>query len=88
MLLGNISHLYFCLQENKCAAHPQSMGYATSYKWTNARYVCALVETFKHNKSIHGLRVRIVDRHHSHKTLEAINGAHAHVSVSVYRFVP
>ena len=38
---------------------------------------CSGCNIHEHNKTIHGLRVKILHRHHSHKTLEAMNGAHA-----------
>ena len=42
------------------------------------RCLCSSWNIHEHNKSIHGLRVPILDGHHSHITQEAINGACAH----------
>ena len=42
------------------------------------RCLCSGWNIHEHNKNIQGLWVRILDRHHSHTTLEAINGARAH----------
>ena len=58
-------------------------------RWTlPIRDVCAFVDTFhEHNKSIHGVRVTILVGHHSHKTLEAIKGVHAH-GITLITLVP
>ena len=69
------------------AAPPQSMGHPTGYGWTNAEMFMVWLKHSRTQQNIHGLQVRILDHHHSHKTQEAIKGAHAH-GITLITFPP
>ena len=66
------------------SAPSQLMGYVIGNGWTNAETFVLWLELFhEYNKNVHELRVAILDSHHSHKTLEASNGARAHGSTLI-----
>ena len=62
------------------AAAPQTKGYATGTGWTNAEIFVLWLKHFTNTTkaSMDNKQVIILDGHHSHKTLEAINYARAH----------